>query len=579
MANPVTEQLTDWLNDAPTGDTNLPNSSSNAAIGSSQDLSGNLRLLKSVIRDEGINKSWERWKGLKNLANSANIAFTYVSATQFSVNDSFIDPARTVAVIGRRVKATLSGSTIYGTIVATAFTTVTTITVTWDSGALDATLSEVQFGPELRSLDQEQPQLLTNRTGVTLGVGDVVAPSASNDSSVIDAQSDQSLQYLVTLGSVPNAAVGAFKSAGIVLLNVNGAVTRGHYLKKHAASGTYKAADSGTAAGSGTKAPDGSFAIALDSIGSTGQIKALLLGATVTPIGNHAATHLNTGSDPIIGLTQAVVYQIKESAGLGTDLTIQAIADGQILIRSGATITSTGQIGIGNLKIASGSTSLSGVSDADVAFNRCTFLPSETASGADRTEHPAFYDSGDPGDFIGRKHYTINPALTHVIRWEYLTASDNPVIWAAYDDKSGAIRAVWASDDPTPNDVPGLIIPGCTVKKFVAADLNGLDFTEDELNKADAVISGNKLRSEHRLYRALQQKGELPSSWLLGNASIAKDGRLQMGKVHGPNLPQAQSQRKTDKDILDDRVQKIMANNALPQALRDAFAQISKLID
>jgi hypothetical protein len=117
------------------------------------DLDGEFRRIKSEIRALSILMSWERWKGLKNLAGTGNIAFTFVNATQFTVNDDFLNVNRNVAVIGRRVKASITGSTLYGSISAASFSSPnTTITVVWDSGSLDATLSEVQFGSEPNAL-------------------------------------------------------------------------------------------------------------------------------------------------------------------------------------------------------------------------------------------------------------------------------------------------------------------------------------------------------------------------------------------------------------------------------------------
>ena len=579
MSNPVVESIASWQADATGADSNLPNSNSNAGIGTSQDLSGNLRLLKSEMRAQTLNKSWEIWLGLKNLANTANIAFTYITQAQFSVNDSFVDPTRNVAVVGRRVKAILAGSTIYGTIVAAVFTTVTTITVTWDSGALDATLSDVQFGPEprARSVYDATSQLFLNAVGGPLTKGDVVTVNPSGDDSVVSTQ-DRSRQYVVALQNVPTGQFGEFRSVGRVIINVNGPVTRGHYLVKDAAP-SQLAVDSTVDSGGGNKAPDGAFAVAMTpSFGGIQSIVALLLGSTVTPLGAHAATHLASGSDPINGVVNARVAFFKENGLAGDDLTLGPVGDGQILVRSGSFITSTGLIGVGNLKTATGSTSVSGVSDADVALNDYSFFPSFTSSGADRTEHHAFYDSGDPGDTVARFHLTINPANTHVIRWRYMTASDNPQIWVAYDNATGAIKAVWASDDPIAGDKPGLVVPGCTITRFMPNDLGGLDFRDGELDIADAFIAGNKLNTQNRFYRALQAKGTLPSTWILQNCSIAKDGRLRMGKVPF-QVSQQQNQRKIAKAILADRADKIMSNQNLPQALKDFVQQVNQLID
>jgi hypothetical protein len=67
---------------------------------------------------------------------------TYVGATQYTLAG---DQTSTFHV-GRRVKTTNSGGTIYGTITVSAYTTLTTITVVNDSGALDSGLSAVSYG-------------------------------------------------------------------------------------------------------------------------------------------------------------------------------------------------------------------------------------------------------------------------------------------------------------------------------------------------------------------------------------------------------------------------------------------------
>jgi hypothetical protein len=66
----------------------------------------------------------------------------YVSATQFTVPGNLTSRY----VVGRRVRASVTAGTIYGTIGVSAFTSLTTVTVTWDSGSLDSGLSEVNVG-------------------------------------------------------------------------------------------------------------------------------------------------------------------------------------------------------------------------------------------------------------------------------------------------------------------------------------------------------------------------------------------------------------------------------------------------
>lgn len=67
---------------------------------------------------------------------------TYISATQFSLAGD----QTTEFHVGRRLKTTNSGGTIYSRITASAFTTLTTITVVNDSGTLDSGLSAVSYG-------------------------------------------------------------------------------------------------------------------------------------------------------------------------------------------------------------------------------------------------------------------------------------------------------------------------------------------------------------------------------------------------------------------------------------------------
>lgn len=67
---------------------------------------------------------------------------TYVSGTQFTL----VGNQTAIFSVGRRVRATVSAGTVYGTITASAFTSLTTVTVSIDSGSLDSGLSEVDVG-------------------------------------------------------------------------------------------------------------------------------------------------------------------------------------------------------------------------------------------------------------------------------------------------------------------------------------------------------------------------------------------------------------------------------------------------
>lgn len=67
---------------------------------------------------------------------------TYISATSFSL----VGDQTSTFQVGRRVKTTNSGGTIYSVISASAFGAVTTVTVVNDSGTLDSGLSAVSYG-------------------------------------------------------------------------------------------------------------------------------------------------------------------------------------------------------------------------------------------------------------------------------------------------------------------------------------------------------------------------------------------------------------------------------------------------
>lgn len=67
---------------------------------------------------------------------------TYVSTTSFTL----VGDQTSTFEVGRRVKTTNSGGTVYSTIVSSAYTTLTTVTVANDSGTLDSGLSAVSYG-------------------------------------------------------------------------------------------------------------------------------------------------------------------------------------------------------------------------------------------------------------------------------------------------------------------------------------------------------------------------------------------------------------------------------------------------
>lgn len=138
MSNPVTDGITEWADDANTTDSNTPAGASSMSPGGATELAGELRRIKSEVRGESVNKGWERWKGLYGTLNFIDATHFSLSGNQFTTNGGPVE-------ITRRIKVTQTSGTAYCVIVDASFGAgVTTVTVI--GTALDAGLSEVQFG-------------------------------------------------------------------------------------------------------------------------------------------------------------------------------------------------------------------------------------------------------------------------------------------------------------------------------------------------------------------------------------------------------------------------------------------------
>jgi|GEM_PF-7053434 len=101
---------------------------------------------------------------------------TYISATSFSVAGDQTGSFQ----IGRRVQCTVTAGVVYGSITASVFSTVTTVTVLLDSGALDSGLNSVALGL-LTSKNTSVPTSLTAPliTPVTLSGTSLVFANSS----------------------------------------------------------------------------------------------------------------------------------------------------------------------------------------------------------------------------------------------------------------------------------------------------------------------------------------------------------------------------------------------------------------
>ena len=91
---------------------------------------------------------------------------TYVSATSFTL----VGDQTSEFQVGRRLKTTNSGGTVYCTITVSAYTTLTTVTVVNDSGTLDSGLSAVSYG--LLTTTNPSTPLMTDAYPIVSGSSD-----------------------------------------------------------------------------------------------------------------------------------------------------------------------------------------------------------------------------------------------------------------------------------------------------------------------------------------------------------------------------------------------------------------------
>jgi hypothetical protein len=139
---------------------------------------------KLVLQDSQGNQVWSRdnvssapagGTGAGQWVNQT-LLFTYVNARQFSIpNDE-----TPLFQVGIRLQAIVSAGTIYGTVIASAVSgspSVTTVTVSWDSGALDSGLTTVGTGilTPFHSAMPAPPVYISNYASLTAAVAAIGA--------------------------------------------------------------------------------------------------------------------------------------------------------------------------------------------------------------------------------------------------------------------------------------------------------------------------------------------------------------------------------------------------------------------
>lgn len=181
-------------------------------------------------------------------------------------------------------------------------------------------------------------------------------------------------------------------------------------------------------------------------------------------------------------------------------------------------------VGTGQLKTATGSASAAfSAHILNVTMNDYSFFPScfqgTNFDGANITMLPTA--GADPNNTIGQftVTWTGGTGGTMIIRWRYMTATDNPTIWVGVDG-SGNIVTAWVSDDPIPGGVCPLKHPTLTFHQLDPNDLGDVGITDEHKTQADAWIKANGYSAANRNYRAFQQMtGQAaPSTWLIEHA-------------------------------------------------------------
>ena len=136
---------------------------------------------------------------------------TYVSATQFTVSGNQTGVYST----GRRVRASVSAGTIYGTVSSSSFSSLTTVVVSWDSGSLDNGVSEVDVGL-LGSVNQSLPVL------AKLSIKEL---SNSTSTVTLDASADSSGANVKLIGNGITAPSKTFRVLNGRMQVINDAYT------------------------------------------------------------------------------------------------------------------------------------------------------------------------------------------------------------------------------------------------------------------------------------------------------------------------------------------------------------------
>ena len=177
-------------------------------------LDNQLRVLEDVtgINDTSV-VSFNEWVLYGSVA-------TYISASSFSVTGD----QRSVLTIGRRIRATVSGSTKYGTILTSVFAfSITTVTVQLDSGVLDSSLFIIYYG----FIDPTLPSTPYIANSVNTALAGDIRKIINGDFSIWQRDISQTSNGYGSDDRWVNGNVGSTKTHSQQLFNLGNASARG----------------------------------------------------------------------------------------------------------------------------------------------------------------------------------------------------------------------------------------------------------------------------------------------------------------------------------------------------------------
>ncbi len=151
----------------------------------------------------------------------------------------------------------------------------------------------------------------------------------------------------------------------------------------------------------------------------------------------------------LIGLVTDAQIQAMAASKLTGQVVNAQIASLDVSKLTGTIPVSPNSVGTAALKTGTGHLSAPAGGFTQITLNDYSFAPSFLADGPNQNYVIGFLSTDIP-DTVARFGVGEIPGFTrgaYNIRWRYVTASDNPRIWAVVDAQ-GTIIAVWESEDP-----------------------------------------------------------------------------------------------------------------------------------